>query len=365
MRICSIITSFTNGGAEMLVANLSNAYVAEGHESAVISLCHAADVGNSPKSETKIMERVETGGGTAISLGIRNRHNIFSGMRALKKQLELLQPDIIHVHTARALLYFVGAGPKIPIILTHHNSKLSFPPLTFKLFDRLVSSYVAISDECKGLIKKSATRPVIKIRNAAGTAFRTGSPRTLPQQHFEILCVGAISEQKNYQLLIRAAPLLEKLMEESGKSILIQVAGDGAGIDQLQKMTQKANADKIMTFLGSCDDVPDLIKTADLFVNCSKYEGLPLAILEAMSGGLPIVATDVAGNKELVDHDRNGLRIPLGKPELLAQAIADVLQDSDRYRAMSIASLAKSKDYAIEASAEKHLALYGKTVSVI
>jgi glycosyltransferase involved in cell wall biosynthesis len=110
--------------------------------------------------------------------------------------------------------------------------------------------------------------------------------------------------------------------------------------------------------LGTRRDIPALMREADLMVNSSIFEGLPIALIEAAISALPIVATDVGGNGELVDPFINGLIVPPGDPESLAQAILQVFENEARYVAMSHASAIKSRDFSMDKCAREHLRLY-------
>ena len=111
MRICSIITSFTSGGAEMLVCNLAEAFAQAGHQAAILSLSDAGQVGNAPATEAAMRARLREGGATAFSLGLANRNNIVAGTLALRRALRAIRPDVIHAHTARALFPLALAMP--------------------------------------------------------------------------------------------------------------------------------------------------------------------------------------------------------------------------------------------------------------
>lgn len=344
----------------MLVTNLSCAFSSAGHMSTILALSDADILGNPVDTEKQLMQRVIDAGGHARSANIRNRHNIFAGAAKLKREISEIAPDIIHVHTARALLMLALVRPDCPIILTHHNSILSFPAILFRLFDRLVSGYVGISRECTNMVETHAGKPVTLIRNAAGTGFDTGQLRRLQGDKFQILLVGAVSEQKNYPAIVKAAPILKDRLAQSGKSARILVAGPGSAdaIGGLRSLAKSLRVTDMVEFLGSRNDIRDLIRSSDLFVNCSLYEGLPVAIIEAMSGGLPIIAANVSGNRELVDADANGMLVAAQNPVRLADAIADILTSPQKYAAMSRASIRKSRQFSIESCASSHLALY-------
>ena len=177
MRICSIITSFTSGGAEMLVCNLAEAFAQAGHQATILSLSDAGQVGNAPATEAAMRARLRDGGATALSLGLANRNNIVAGTLALRRALRAIRPDVIHAHTARALFPLALAMPGVPVVLTHHNSRLSFPPAAFHLFNQVVDGYVAISAECERMLQRHTRRPVRVIWNAANPRFQTSTPR--------------------------------------------------------------------------------------------------------------------------------------------------------------------------------------------
>lgn len=363
MRICSVITSFTSGGAETLVCNLSELFGKAGHSCDVVALSDADQLGNSPETEQRMMARVRNAGGQALSLSLGQRRGLLPGARALRRTLRELQPDILHAHTARAALMLSFAPRTAPVVLTHHNSRLGFPAQLFKVFDRTVDAYVAISEECAAQTRRWARRPVQLIINGADAVYRSAERRSAPSDEPTILAVGALSDQKDYPTLIRAAKPLARLLEPHDKRAKIQIAGAGAILPQLLELVEAEAVGGMVEFLGSRSDVPQLMQTADLFVNCSRYEGLSVAMIEAMMSGLPIVATDVPGNRELVRHRSNGLLVAPGDPEQLAAAMASVILNPENYPAYSAESLSRSENLTVEACATSHLELYGRLLS--
>ena len=362
MRICSILTSLTSGGAETLVAKLSPEFVAAGHESVVVTLCDAVTLDNSEDMEAKLRRRIETGGGRVVSLRLGAGRGVLAGGRALRRLLGELQPDIIHSHTARALPMLAMRREKTPVILTHHNSRLSFPPILFRLFDRQVRGYVAISPEISRDLGKRTDRRIELIPNAAALDFAAEGPRDAPQAPATIISVGAVSEQKNYKLLIAAAAKLR----ERGVIVPMPrflIAGGGARLKDKRTQVKQAGLEGIVEFLGERSDIPDLLRASDIYLNTSHYEGLSIAMLEAMASGLPIVATDVAGNRDLVQPDVNGLLAHAGNATELAMAIERILANPERYARLSAGSLGEAANYSIEEAARRHLAFYADEVA--
>ncbi|KEQ54133.1 glycosyltransferase family 4 protein [Sphingobium chlorophenolicum] len=358
MRICSIITSFTSGGAEMLVCNLAEAFAGGGHEAAVIALSDAAQVGNASDTEAAMMARVRAGGAKALSLGLANRNDWLGGALALRRALRDIRPDVIHAHSARALFPLALAMPGVPVVLTHHNSRLSFPPAAFALFNRIVDSYVAISDQCQVLLRGHARKPIRMILNAASDRFQAQEPRMAARRDPMILAVGTVSAQKDYPTLLRAARPLTEALAAQGRSARICIAGGGPEFVQLRTQA----VDEPVELLGARNDVDALMRQADLFVNCSLWEGFPIAMIEAAMSGLPIVATAVAGNREMVTPGVNGALVPPSDPAALAQAMLDTLSDDARYSALSQGALQAARRFSIEGCAAAHLDLYRQLI---
>ncbi len=363
MRICSIVNSLTTGGAEVLVAALSAEFARLGDRPLVIALCDAETVGNSPETEKRMVQEIEAAGGEFVSLALPANRNPVAGASRLRNALSDFAPHVIHAHTVRALPMLALARTGAPVLLTHHNTRLPFPPWMFRLVDRMTQGYVAIGAEVESILRRHVHKPIVRIPNAASRLFKPGAPRSLGDGRQTILSVGAISSQKNYGLLIEVAAA----MTNAGRLNPLprfRIAGGGADLSVLRTRVAELELGDVVEFLGERSDVPQLMQESDLYLNVSLYEGMPLTLLEAMASGLPIVATDVPGNRELVEDGANGAKAPLGDAEAIARAISGVLSDPDRYRQLSEGAIRKSADFSIERAGERHRDLYETVASV-
>jgi len=117
----------------------------------------------------------------------------------------------------------------------------------------------------------------------------------------------------------------------------LDIVGDGPDRAELHALAQDLELDGHVRFLGSRDDVSRLLSSASLFVLSSLSEGIPLTLLEAMATGLPAVATDVGGNREIVIPGETGLLVPAGSPPALAEALRALWADPDRARRLGAA----------------------------
>lgn len=358
MRILSIITSFTTGGAEVLVSSLSKEFASIGHQPAILALCDAERIGNSAESESAMRASLEAAGVETGSLGLANRRNVVAGAMALRRAIAQFRPDVIHAHTAQAALFLAFLRLPAPLVMTHHNSKLSFPPSLFLLLNRAVDHYIAISEECAVNARRYTRHPVTKILNAADKTFKTEQPRERLAEEPTIISVGTISEQKDYPTLIRAFALLQEQLAGSGRSARLSIVGGGKDLPALQALAEQLSVADRVALLGTRGDVPQLLSGADIYVNSSRWEGLPVAVIEALMTALPVVATNCAGNRELVRDQVNGRLTPIGDPGALADALAEIVLDEDLYRQMSTCSLRSAKKVSVEEAAAAHLKVY-------
>ncbi|MFC6623253.1 glycosyltransferase [Novosphingobium panipatense] len=356
-RICSILTSLTSGGAENLVTNLNVVFAAEIVSPTVLTMCEATTLGNSASMEATLGRRLADAGCHVRSLSLGAGRGLLKSSLVLRRFLKREQPQLVHAHTVRAALMLGLAGYRGAVVCTHHNSRLSFPPSLFRILDRIVDHYVAISADVAGLYRSHSRRPFTVIPNAPAPSLRATSPRTRTDSRPRILTVGAISQQKNYTLLIETARVMQARAGPGRPAPLFRIAGGGADLARLQAQVSSLGLTDIIEFLGERADVPDLLVESDVYLNTSLYEGFSIAILEALSSAVPVVATDVPGNSGLVRTGYNGL-LCAERPEALAAAIERVTSESTLYRRLSEGALASVANFTLDGAARRHLDLY-------
>lgn len=362
LAIWSIITSLTSGGAESLVASLNSSFVDAGLKHTVIALCDAATLGNSRETEERIRRQIELAGGEFISLKLNRWRDPFSGGRSLRRVMQDQLPDLIHAHTARAIPMVSASRFAGPVVLTHHNSRLSFPKLFFRYIDAVVDSYVAISAETEEIYRSQCRKPVKRISNGVARSFFAGPVRQAASSPCNILSVGAVSKQKNYGLLLETARELQA-RATGGPVAVFRVAGGGQGLPDLRRQVEDAGLQRVVEFLGERSDIPQLLGDADVFLNTSNYEGQSVAILEAMAMALPVVATEVPGNRDLVSDEQNGLLVAHNEPEKLANAILRLTEESQLYSSLSKGARQTGQQFSAEKAAADHVELYRNLAS--
>lgn len=167
------------------------------------------------------------------------------------------------------------------------------------------------------------------------------------------LCVAEFTPTKNHRQLLLAWKRVAK--EEPSAQLLL--VGNGR-LRQREESRVIRDQVRNVRFLGFRRDVPSLLAAADLLVLPSRREGLPRSILEAMAVGLPVVATDVRGCRDLVEHGRNGLLVKVGDVEGLAQAIVTLLGDRELRERMGREGRTKVEAYSLDRVLEETAAIY-------
>jgi glycosyltransferase involved in cell wall biosynthesis len=142
--------------------------------------------------------------------------------------------------------------------------------------------------------------------------------------------VGRLVQVKDYPTLLKAFAIITNKINKCKLVIL----GDGILRAELEAYVNENGLSKKVMFLGSRRDIPEMMQIFDVFVLSSVSEGLPIALLEAMAAGIPVVATMVGGIPEVVVDGGTGLLVPPQNPAVLAEAISSVLLDKEKARYM-------------------------------
>jgi len=166
-----------------------------------------------------------------------------------------------------------------------------------------------------------------------------------------VLTVARLDPQKGHTCLLEAAALVP--------TAVFVIAGDGPENGALQARARALGLHDRVRFLGSRDDVPDLLAACDMLVLPSLYEGLPLAALEAMAAARPVVATAIGGTDEAVLHGVTGLLVPAGDPAALAMAVRALIDNPELARGFGERGRARVEaDFAAPAMVRQVAALY-------
>lgn len=174
----------------------------------------------------------------------------------------------------------------------------------------------------------------------------------------KILFIGRLIPRKGFQRVIRALPAVRKAAKVPFE---VEVVGSGAFREELDGIAEKLGVSDLIKYVGTIpyDQLEKAYQYADIFVLTSLSEGMPSVILEAMGVSLPIVASDVGGNNEIVKEGENGRLIQGDDIEKLAQDLAELINDKDLRRRMG----AKSREMALQYDWSNIMSRYNKLYS--
>jgi glycosyltransferase involved in cell wall biosynthesis len=204
---------------------------------------------------------------------------------------------------------------------------------------RFTHKVTVVSENLKGRIQKTYWAPEGKlavIPNGISIPKPSKSPDEvrmelgMSKHHTNIGIVGRLATVKNHQMLLRAfAGAIEECDD-----LQLWIVGVGPLQNSLVQLCHQLKISEKVHFLGLREDVPEIMSALDFLVLCSLSEGLSITILEALAVGLPVIATRVGGNEELIQNERNGLLVPNNGIESLRDAISYL--HSNPYRMLTL-----------------------------
>lgn len=260
--------------------------------------------------------------------------------RAVFRLLKILRewkPDIVHSHMVHAnlLARVVRIFCKMPVLISTAHSideggrwrevayRLTDPlaDLTTNVSRAAVERYIRVGAAPKNKIRfmpNGIDTTKFKPNKAAGQRLRNELGVV---NYFVWLAVGRFEEAKDYPNMLRAFSMIVSKKTD----VVLLLVGQGSLMEEVKKIASELNLEDKVQFLGVRRDVPDLMNAADAYVMSSAWEGMPMVLLEAGACGLPVVATDVGGNSEVVLNGKTGFIVPPRNPETLAQAMEKMM----------------------------------------
>jgi glycosyltransferase involved in cell wall biosynthesis len=277
-----------------------------------------------------------------------------SDLRALFGLARLMRawrPAIVHTHTAKAGLLgrLAARAARVPTVVhTFHGHVLHgyFSPPKEKVFRgleaflaRAADALVAVSDSVKRDLVELGVAPAPKIRviplglelGALASALPRGTLRReakIPADAPLVGIVGRLVPIKDVPSFLSAA----RRVRERRPDARFAVVGDGEERAALEQQSTSLGLADAVHFFGWRRDLAAVYGDLDVVVNASRNEGTPVALIEALAAGRPVVATAVGGTRDLLGKDERGLLVPPGEPEALAQAVVAVLEGSEASR---------------------------------
>ena len=364
MEIVHVVENLDRGGLERTVVDLIASQRDAGHECRVICL---------------------------FKLGLLARELLASGvrvdacgkrpgldLRALRRARALIRqsPDaVIHTHNAMAQYYAVLASLGLPVkcrINTRHGmggrTRSGRQEWLYRQSLRGTDYAVAVCEAARQRFAADGMRPrraLLSVPNGIRLErFRPADDVArqslvaelgLPTGSRIIGTVGRLQPVKDHALLLRAFAKVRVQVPEAA----LVIVGDGPLRAALEAQAEQAGLSDALRFMGDRHDVPRLLTGMEVFALTSTSEGYSVALLEACASSLPIVATDVGGNREIVRHGINGRLVPSGDTAAIATALIALLRGGEQAAAMGRAGYAWAQaEASFRTMAERYHGLY-------
>lgn len=264
--------------------------------------------------------------------------------RSVADLLKKEQVTAIHAHEFTANTYgtMLGKLVNVPVVATVHGKNYYWEQAKRRIAYRYVgrmSTMVAVSDDLRQFLAERVgimRKRIRVIYNGVDVCapsdpvqcIKVRSELELGQWETIIGAVGSLYPVKGHVYLIQALPTI---LKEYPKTLLL-IVGRGELENELKAEVDRLNLQDHVRFLGFRNDIHTLLSLMDIFVMPSLSEGLSMAILEAMAAGLPIVATNVGGNPEIVLDGETGFLVPPENSDILAERVVSLLRDPCRAR---------------------------------
>lgn len=363
VKVLHIIKSLGRGGAEMLLPETLRLHDKVGFE------FHYAYF---LPWKNQMVESIRDQGGKVICFEANNNVVLMMKVRVVARYIRENKIQLVHAHLpwAGILARLVGKLTGVPVIYTEHNKqeRYHFATRFINLFTMdLLSTVVAVSADVAESIHRHKPRldvPVRTILNGVNidTFYK---PRFIDQnvrQKLSIptdsLIIGTIAVfrfQKRLDLWMETAATIVQQF----KHVHFIIVGDGPLKNELLQKCSALGMEDRIHFPGLETDVRPYLASFDIYMMTSLFEGLPIALLEAMAMECPIITTDAGGIKEVIRHELDGLVCRIDEPEMLAKFAYSLIQSPElRMRYGKQARKRVAEDFSLEQMVGKLEALY-------
>jgi glycosyltransferase involved in cell wall biosynthesis len=360
LRVCLIIPTLVQGGAEKQLTLLACNLPRELFEVHVLVLTYSGP----------LEQQLRAAGVEVHVVGKKAKIDPTSYFR-LKKMLRQISPHVVHTWLFAANSYgrLAAAGCDVPVIVAGERCVDPWKAWWHYRIDRWLVRYTnciatnttAVTDfytargipsELFEVIPNAIVPAAIRIAKAELFA-----RLRIPPRKYVIGAVGRCWPQKGYPELLWAAELLRCVV----KDIWLVIVGDGPDRERLQQLRDDYGAQDAVRFVGHRQDAGELLTAFDLLWNGSLYEGQSNTILEAMSAGVPVVASDIPGNRDLVEHGQTGFLYPRTQMDQLAKHSLQLITDPDLMSQFSARSRQLAQErFSLEAMVRSYTLLYQK-----
>lgn len=371
--IAHVVYRFDTGGLENGVVNLINHMPAKAYRHAIIALTEITD----------FKKRITRDDVEFIELHKKPGHGIWLYPK-LFKLLREKRPSIVHTRNLAALEATVpawAAGVPVRIHSEHGREGADVAPdhlkyrFMRKLYRPFVTNYLALSSDLSHYLHHYIgipSRKLSRIYNGVDSNRFVCSNRRLPisgcpfqgNEHWIVGTIGRMHAVKDQMNLAKAFVWAMQAHPQLRDKLRLVMIGNGPHRSDIQNFLAGAGVSDISWLPGERQDIPEILHGFDCFVLPSKSEGVSNTILEAMASGLPVIATNVGGNPELVENEITGKLVPPSNPEALAKAIINYANSPESARkAGRLARATVEQRFSLDAMVGAYCQLYGSLLT--
>ena len=332
--------SIASGGTERVLTNLASQFSNNGHQCIFVTY---------RKSETEYpldskVQRVVITNNVKRSLSFVQKLEVMQGIRHIVKAEK---PEVLVTFgvgmISRSL--FATIGLPVKNIISYQCSpfwefRLVKDRWLMRTLHQRTDGIVFQTEEAKDYLPKRMQAKGKILYNQVDERFYD---TTYNGERRDIVSVGRLKGMKNYKMLINA---FARISDEISDNLLIY--GTGALYDELQSQIKELHLENRVFLKGLCNDVPNAIKSAKLFVLSSDHEGCPNVLMEAMALGIPCVSTACLGGgpQMLFGAELKDCLVPANNPQAMADKILELLRDDEKRN--RVASIGKQKSYSFQ-----------------
>jgi glycosyltransferase involved in cell wall biosynthesis len=328
VTVVHLVSTLGVGGQEMVILSLVEHMDRQRFNPVVLTLHEGGPLADRIRAFGVPVETVGEPGLTGLPL-----------VRRLAARLKAHGTDVLHTHNPAPHQH--GAAARllagVPVLIHTKHGRNHFPTRARRWAEQIAGKFsdlvVAVSIDSSEVARTIDRVPASKLRVIHnGIALDTMPRATVGREGRgpRAVHVARLNRIKDQPTLLRAARILANQVP----GFTLDIVGDGPMGAVVRPLATELGLDEVVTFHGMQGDVRPWLADADLFVLPSLSEGISITLLEAMAAGLPVVATDVGGNREVVRHGETGLLVPVGDAAAVASAMHDLLLDPARARQM-------------------------------
>lgn len=359
MKVLHIINDLNIGGGQKMVHDL--ALLQNKSSSIQVKICTL----NTTESELVTDLREANIDVTSLSA---TRGNISTVKKLVK---EMKWADVVHVHLfpSNYLVALANIFTSKPLLFTEHsthnrrrNHKILRPleRLVYSRYHRVSCISTATKINLRSWIGSRIADPrLVVIENGIEiekykNATSYNSQAIFGRSGIPLLMISRLSPAKDHPTVIKALKYIDN------QNVFVVFVGDGERRNELETLAKELEVENRVVFLGTRNDIPELIKSSKIGIQSSLWEGFGLTAVEIMAGGIPLIASEVEGLKEVVEGA--GIFFPPSDDKVLAQKIQYLLDNPSSYEKCVKDGIKKALNYSIAASAKKFEELYNEII---